>query len=448
MDDEIKREALGESTPNGTRMQDLLAGVTNAYGAQGTFVVGQDGIVRSSWDSSGKPSTGLNVKFRPYFKMALQGKENVYAAVSLARGDRALYFTAPIFAGRTRGDEPVGGVVTRTDLKRIDAALNKRDDIALLLSPQGVVFASGRPEWIGFLAARPSPEQLKAIRELKQFGNMFENKEPTILPVSLDQERVRLDGRSFAVAGAAVQWNDPSGDWQLVLMEDLSRSVPWGPSLWVGAGAAFVLLLLTFAARQMLSSHYAQQLSSQQLAAYAQAQELAAERKTQLNAAALRIQQAESVADLARMFLVESHGLLGALQGVVYIVEPGGHGRMRLAASYACPVAVPDTLEPGEGLLGQCALEWITRIVATPEDGIWNIHSGLGSTRPAALVMAPIVLHDALQGVVEIALLEVPGEDLRAQFGDMLNLLGLNLEIVRRTERAAELLNANGSDGS
>ena len=34
-----------------------------------------------------------------------------------------------------------------------------------------------------------------------------------------------VDGRSHIVAGARVQWNDPMGDWSLVLMEDLTRSL-------------------------------------------------------------------------------------------------------------------------------------------------------------------------------------------------------------------------------
>ena len=135
--------------------------VGRSYDAQGVFLVPRDGVITLSWDSAGKPSTGLNVKFRPYYQMALKGKNNVYAAVSLARGDRALYFSAPVFLGTTNGSESVGAVVARTGLQKVDELLRGKADIALLLSPQGVVFASSRKEWIGHLSGTPTPERLQ-----------------------------------------------------------------------------------------------------------------------------------------------------------------------------------------------------------------------------------------------------------------------------------------------
>ncbi|CAA7627444.1 hypothetical protein MTBSS4_850002 [Magnetospirillum sp. SS-4] len=76
-------------SPNAPGILSKLEGVARAYDAQGLFVVGQDGIIRSSWDSSGKPSTGLNVKFRPYYQMAMQRRENVYAAARAVVHPRA-----------------------------------------------------------------------------------------------------------------------------------------------------------------------------------------------------------------------------------------------------------------------------------------------------------------------------------------------------------------------
>lgn len=440
LDGEIKGEAMGAVPPNSPRMVGMLGSVAGAHAAHGVFLVGQDGVVHSSWDSSGRPSTGTNVRFRPYFQMAMQSKENVYAAVSLARGDRSLYFTAPIFSDTTRTGPAVGGVVARTDLSKIDAMLRDKADISLLLSPQGVVFAGSRGEWIGFLAERPSAADLAAIRDLKQFGAMFETAEPSILPFSTREGRVRLDGRSYAVARARVQWNDPFGDWTLVLMEDLSRTVPLAGSAVLGAAAAAVAGSLLLALLNMLRSRHAQQVSADRLAEFARTQQSMAERKAQLAAAAMRLQQAKTVSDLADCFLRESRALIGTLQGLVYVRAGSGGTTMSLAAGYAVGAAVAPEISDGEGLLGECACSGRLRVVVTPAEGPWIIESGLGETRPGAVIMAPVQLNDAVLGVVEVAVLGVPDEEATQQFEDLVRILALNLELVRQHQRTEERL--------
>lgn len=442
LDGEIKGEVLGDARPNSPRMVGMLGSVAGAHGAHGVFLVGPDGLVRSSWDSSGRPSTGTDVKFRPYFQMAMQRKENVYAAVSLARGDRSLYFTAPIFSDSSRNGAAIGGVVARTDLSKIDSMLRDKVDISLLLSPQGVVFAGNRGEWIGFLAERPSAADLAAIRELKQFGAMFETADPSILPVSTQEGRVRLDGRTYAVARARVQWNDPFGDWTLVLMEDLSRTVPLAGSAVIGTAAAGVAGALLLALLNLLRSRHAQQLAAGQLAQFARTQQSMAGHKAQLAAAAMRLQQAKTVSDLADGFLRESHAMFGTLQGLVYVRADDGGATMRLAAGYAVGAAVAPEISEGQGLLGECARDGRPRMLATPDEGPWTIESGLGDTRPGAVIMAPVQLNGAVLGVAEVAVLGVPAEQVLPQFEDLVGILALNLELVRRHQRTELQLEA------
>ncbi len=442
LDEDIKHEVQGRGPPNGPRISGMLESVARAYDAHGVFLVSQDGVVRSSWDSGGKPSTGIDVRFRPYYRMAMQRKENVYAAVSLARGDRSLYFTAPVFSNQARTSPAIGAVVARTDLSKIDALLQDKTDITLLLSPQGVVFAGNRSEWVGFLAESPTSEQLSSIRQLKQFGAMFEKKEPSILPVSVHEGRTRFDGHRYAVASARVQWNDPFGDWTLVLMEDLSRTVPRGDSAVIGIGAACVVGILLLTLLNMLRSRYAQQISAGQIAELAMAQQLSAERKEKLAATALRLQQAKSISELTDGFLRESHHLIGTLQGLVYVNAEDSGGAMRLVAGYAVGDTVKSEIAPGEGLLGECALERRLRVINLPPDGFWSIESGLGNTQPGAVIMAPIMLNETLQGVVEVALLAVPDPETTRQFEELVRILALNLELVRRHENAEVRLQA------
>jgi two-component system, NtrC family, C4-dicarboxylate transport sensor histidine kinase DctB len=431
-DDDVRRDAWGTAPPNGRRISALLEAVGHSHQADGVFIVGQDGRIKSSWDISGKPSTGLDVRFRPYYQMSVKGRDNVYAAVSLARGDRALYFASPVRSGPDRAAEGIGAVVARTGLSRVDALLQGKSDMALLLSPQGVVFATNHPEWIGFLAGTPTPERLTSIRALKQFGTMFDRTEPSTLPFPVHGGILVLDGRRYAQAASLVQWNDPFGDWSLVLMEDLSRTVPARESLLAMAVTGALLLIICGLGLKMLHGHHAQALAARRIEDYAAAQAASAERKTRRAEAALLFQRAKSTEDLAHAFLAQTHGLLGALQGVIYVCDPAEPGTLRLAGRFACGSDTPASLALGEGLLGQCALERKPRLLDITDHQAWTIRSGLGQTRPAAVMMAPLLLDDMVLGVAEIAVLDPPDQHAQGQFVELASLLALNLEIQRR----------------
>jgi PAS domain S-box-containing protein len=439
IDQNVKREATGKLAPNSREVFDALESVGRSYDAEGVFVVAESGVVSSSWDNSGKPSTGLNVKFRPYYQMAMQGMGNVYAAVSLARGDRALYFSAPIFGENTNGTLAVGAIVARTSLIKVDELLRDKADIALLLSPQGVVFASNRKEWIGFLAGKPSAERLRAIRELRQFGNMFDQADPGVLPMDVPPGIVRLDDRRYSVASAEVQWNDPFGEWKLVLMEDLNRTIPVAERARIGFAVAFIWLVIATLLLKMLQSSYRQALASAQLAVYAREQERAAELKTRLAAASVHLQQTRNIAELMSAFFTEAHALFGVMQGVAYAVDGEV---LHLAGSYACGDPPPATLAFGEGLLGQCARERLRQMIPVAPEGFAAIRSGLGEVQPGAILLAPIQLHGMLLAVIEIAFLNPLDSQVESQLDELLALLAMNIEVVGRSEHTEETLSA------
>jgi two-component system C4-dicarboxylate transport sensor histidine kinase DctB len=439
IDPAIKQEALGKLPANTSKVFPTLESIGRSYDAEGVFIVAENGVIASSWDNAGKPSTNLNVKFRPYYQMAMQGMDNVYAAVSLARGDRSLYFSVPVFNETTNGTQAIGAVVARTNLLKVDNLLRDKADMALLLSPQGVVFASSRKEWIGHLAGQPTPERLKAIRELKQFGNMFESKEPIVLPLGVADGVRDFEGRRIAVATAKVQWNDPFGDWTLVLIEDLQRTVSAREHNGIGFLVGMAILLFGTMILHMMRGHYQQVLASQQLEVFARSQEASADSKTRIAAATVRLQRASGMSELMQVFLEEAHKLFGALQGVVYLSE---NDSLRLAGSYACGDPPPEILDMGEGLLGQCAVERQSRCIDAAPEGFAMIRSGLGETRPGCVLLEPIVINDKLLGVAEIALLQPLSDAGQSAFEELVGLLAMNIEIVGRSVHTEEVLSA------
>jgi C4-dicarboxylate-specific signal transduction histidine kinase len=439
IDRDIKQEVSNGLMSIDAHIPITLSTLGNSFGAEGVFLVGDDGIVKSSWDRVNKPSTGLDVKFRPYYQMAMKGQTSVYAAISMARGDRSLYFTAPVYTERARATSGIGAVVARTNLEKVDALLKGEFDRALLLSPQGVVFASSRPEWVGMMDGVADAQRLNAIRELKQFGKMFEDHIPQTLPVSVRHGMQTVEGQRFAVATADVNWNDPSGAWKLVLMADLANTVPLGPSTLKASVALVIAMLLGWMWLHLLQGRHAQMLSNLQLQAYATQQEAAVAYRAELAGASVRLQRCETLDQLAQQFFVDARPLLGAVQCVLYVADIHTPHALLLAGSAACAEPPPNRLELGQGVLGQCAQNQDMQTIATPPDGLWTVRSGLGNTRPAALLLAPIVMQDTLIGALELAVMQVPDDASQAKFEEFVAVLANALEILRRNLQLQQL---------
>ena len=453
-DDEIKSEGMSRTEPNTPKIRRLFDTIGQAFNAEGVFVVSSDGIIRASWNADDKPTTGLNVRFRPYFQVAMKGGSTIYAAVRLAREDRCLYFSAPIFPDAARSGQIVGAIVARTSLKRVDDILNSSAQIALLLSPQGIVFAGNRQDWIGRLVVAPTPERLKAIRELKQFGDIFEARNPIALSIPTSSGISEFEGTNYVVSASRVRWNDPSGDWQLLLMNDLSLSQPQAKILSIGLisggiAGTIALLLLT-----LLRSLHRQNLANLQVRELASAQEIHAEQKERIASLSLRLQQTRNIEELGEIVLGEAHHLLDMQQGVIYTLDTDGSAGLQLIASYACASQPQSRIAPGEGLLGQCAVDQHPVILDTTPtraseallDTRWRLHSGLGDTPPGYVAIHPITLNNTLVGVIEIALIRPLNARQQAALEAMLPVLAMNLEISRQyrssEERVAEAASA------
>lgn len=433
---DIKQEVDALAIGEHKRVVQMLESIGRAYAAEGVFTVGRNGAVLSSWDDSGKPSTGLDVKFRPYFQMAMQGKESVYAAVSLATGRRAMYFAAPVYAEAAKTSPVIGAVAIRIGLDRVDRVLKKGDDKSLLLSPQGVVFAASSNEWIGQIAGEVTPERLAAIRGLKQFGNVFASNDPQALGFSIEPGVVLLNGQRHAVEQVRVNWNDPNGDWLLVRMENLTRTVSQSRQMGVVAIAAAIVLLVLLLLIWAVRANWAKKQAATRLQEYVERQKLLAERKAELASISISLQQSGSVEILTSRFLQYANQLFGSLQGAVYLFAAGNSQVMQLAAGFGCVGGVPGQIEIGEGLLGQCVAERTPLFVDHPPEAYWRISSGLGETVPALLVLQPVLLNDQLLGAVELALLKVLEADERALLDELLTLLAINLGLVLHNQPA------------
>jgi len=436
MDRDIKQDVTDGLLSIDASIDAKLGIVGGTFDARGVFVVSGDGIIKTSWASSGKPNSGANVRFRPYVQMALEGKTSVYAAVGSTSGERTLYYSAPVFAYASRTASGIGAVVAQAKVDWLDKRLGSQPGGAALLSPQGVVFASSDPKWLGGLDGVATPDRLKAIRDLKQFGKWFDTSEPKTLPIRAVAGVQTVEGVRHAVAVADVHWADPAGAWKLLLLEDLSQTAPAGSTLARVVAATVLYAFLAVLVVRLVNGHHRQTETGRQLAALADGQSRQLRIREQLASAMVGLQQSDSTASLAQAFLSHAHALFGTLQGVVYVVDEHDQQQFILKGSFACEVAPPPVLHAGEGMLGQCAVGRMHRVLDAGAEHVWGtIRSGLGGSEPGFVVCWPLVSNEQVLGLVEVAGVGTSDAFALDTFGEFASVMALNLQVLVKAEQ-------------
>jgi CheY-like chemotaxis protein/methyl-accepting chemotaxis protein len=157
----------------------------------------------------------------------------------------------------------------------------------------------------------------------------------------------------------------------------------------------------------------------------------------------------KNITALAQDVITHVSKYLKAQVGAIYLQE---NGRLELTGSYAYHHRKDNTnlIKPGEGLVGQAALEKKPIIFNDiPEDYI-RIKSALGNTVPKNILVFPFLYEDTVKGVIELGCTQ-PISDLDIQF---LEIAGNNIgiafnasqsrselkELLEETQRQAEEL--------
>ena len=116
--------------------------------------------------------------------------------------------------------EAIGAIVVKVGVDKLDELLGTwTGGIALLLSPQGVVFAASRNDWLYRVTADVGSKRIEDIRRAKQFGKTFDQISPVPLAFTLAVPETSIDGVRYAVRSVSLDWNDPAGDWMLTFLE-------------------------------------------------------------------------------------------------------------------------------------------------------------------------------------------------------------------------------------
>ena len=384
---------------------------------------------------------GQQLQEMPYWQQAFAGQENVYP---VAEGERlprrSFLLAAPIYAEAQRGGLVVGVLVIKLSAEGLDSSLRRLGEHALLLSPQGLVYASSDSEWNFSLTQDLSQDQLADL--VPQFGQSFAaSAHPGRLPFDPAQEQVELLGQHHLRVRASLQWPDAAGRWQLLLLASPSpRASLFGQTVaGVTAGLLVLtlLLLLLRAAHNQVARRAAlarSEAASRELMQLAQFKE----RQSELS---LQLQRARELPALTQALFTEIGRVLPVHQGSLYCIEPGPDGlpELHLAGSFAT-AAAPERVAIGDGLLGQCARERRSLVFTDVPEGFWQLESGLGQALPRALLLLPIMRNELLIGVLELASVEPDSGQIATLLEGLLPVLATNLEVLLAERRLERLL--------
>ncbi|MCC2960423.1 response regulator [Massilia sp. IC2-278] len=151
---------------------------------------------------------------------------------------------------------------------------------------------------------------------------------------------------------------------------------------------------------------------------------------------------------VTKLILSELAPLVSAHHGVFYMMDSqDDDARLRMIASYGYRSSrkLPTSFLPGEGLVGQCALEK-TRIwlLDVPRDYI-VVSSGLGSAPPNNIVVLPILFEQQVKAVIEIASLDRFTETHLSFLDQLMESIGVVLNTIEANSRTESLLTQSQS---
>ena len=146
---------------------------------------------------------------------------------------------------------------------------------------------------------------------------------------------------------------------------------------------------------------------------------------------------------VGQMLLTEVAPLVNAHQGTIYLLTSSdGRTALTLLSSYAHggTVRVPETILPGEGLVGQCALDKKRILLTNVAPDFVDISSSLGRAQRVNAIVLPVLFEGQTKAVIELASLH-PFTVVNVTFLEQLTLnIGAVFNTIEATMRTEGLL--------
>jgi CheY-like chemotaxis protein/HAMP domain-containing protein len=165
--------------------------------------------------------------------------------------------------------------------------------------------------------------------------------------------------------------------------------------------------------------------------------------KTNLARFTRLLQGQRDLETVSSLILSELAPLVSAHHGVFYMMDSQNQTeRLNRIASYGFRSSkkVPESFGPGEGLVGQCAVEktrvWLTNV---PRDYI-QVSSALGAAPPTNILVLPILFEQEVKAVIEIASLDRFTLTHIGFLDQLMESIGVVLNTIETNSRTESLL--------
>jgi HAMP domain-containing protein/CheY-like chemotaxis protein/signal transduction histidine kinase len=164
--------------------------------------------------------------------------------------------------------------------------------------------------------------------------------------------------------------------------------------------------------------------------------------KTNLARLTNLLQGQRDLTTVGRMLLTELTPLVGAHLGVIYQRMPDPAGRLKLLASFADDGqnGHADYVEPGAGLIGQCARDARRMLITNVPEHAVRVGSGLFRSTPRSIVVLPVLFEGQVKAVIELASLEAFSRSHLVFLDQLTAGIGIVLNSIEATMQTEGLL--------
>jgi HAMP domain-containing protein/CheY-like chemotaxis protein/signal transduction histidine kinase len=162
--------------------------------------------------------------------------------------------------------------------------------------------------------------------------------------------------------------------------------------------------------------------------------------KTNLARFTNMLQGQRDLSTVGRMLLSELAPVVNVQNGVIYLVEP--EQSLRLLSGFADGEGRghPERLRPGEGLIGQCAMDMRRLLISEMPSNVVPITSGLFRAAPRNIIVLPVLFEGQVKAVIELASLGA-FSNLQISFLEQLTAgIGIVLNSIEATMQTEGLL--------
>jgi signal transduction histidine kinase/CheY-like chemotaxis protein/HAMP domain-containing protein len=170
--------------------------------------------------------------------------------------------------------------------------------------------------------------------------------------------------------------------------------------------------------------------------------------KTNLAKFSSMMQGQKNLETVSQMIMSQLTPLVSAHHGAFFMMDyEGSTPTLKLTSSYAFRErkSVSNRFRPGEGLVGQCALEKKTILLTKVPSDYIQISSGLGEAPPLNIIVLPVLFEGEVKAVIELASFH-PFSAIHQLFLDQLmESIGVVLNMISANMRTEELLQQSQS---